>query len=66
MEEVILNQASKLDHVEQLPGLLLLEATNVLHILCWKPVKEFANNLKIIIGWKSESYTEKHKLIKQS
>ena len=66
MEEVILNQASKLDHVEQLPGLLLLEATNVLHILCRKPVKEFANILKIIISWKSESYTKKHKLIERS
>ena len=66
MEELISNQASKLNHVEQLPSLLLLEAANVLHILCWKSVKEFANNLKIIIGWKSESYTEKHKLIEQS
>ena len=57
---------SKLDHVEQLPVILLLEAANMFHILCLKPVKEFTNNLKIIIGWKSESYTEKHKLIEQS
>ena len=51
MEEAISNQASKLDHVEQLPGILLLEAANI---------------LKIIIGWKSESYTKKHKFIEQS
>ena len=60
MEEAISNQASKLDHVEQLPGILLLEATNVFRTLCLKPVKGFANILKIIIGWKSESYTKKH------
>ena len=60
MEEAISNQASKLDHVEQLPGILLLEAANMFHTLCLKPVKEFANILKIIVGWKSESYTKKH------
>ena len=53
MEEAISNQANKLDHVEQLPGALLLEAANMLHILCLKPVKEFVNILKIIIGWNS-------------
>ena len=57
MEEVISNQASKLDNVEQLPGILLLEVANMFHILCLKPVKEFSNFLKIIIGWKLESYT---------
>ena len=46
LEEAISNQASKLDHVEQLSGALLLEATNMLHILCLKPVKEFVNILK--------------------
>ena len=66
LEETISNQASKLDHVEQLSGALLLEAANMLHILCLKPVKEFVNILKIIIGWNSESYTKKHKLIEQS
>ena len=66
MEEVISIQASKLDHVEQLPCILLLEAANMLHILCLKPVKEFANILKIIIGWNSESYTKKHIVIEQS
>ena len=66
LEEVISIQASKLDHVEQLPCILLLEAANMLHILCLKPVKEFANILKIIIGWNSESYTKKHILIEQS
>ena len=58
-------QASKLDHVEQLPCILLLEAANMLHILCLKPVKEFANILKIIIGWNSESHNKKHILIQQ-
>ena len=57
MEEVISNQASKLDHVEQLPSILLLEAANMFHILCLNPVNEFSNFLKIIIGWKLESYT---------
>ena len=52
--------------MDQLPGILLLEAANMLHILCLKPVKEFANILKIIIGWNSESYTKKHILIEQS
>ena len=66
LEEAISSQASKLDHVEQLPSLLLLEVANVLHILCRKLAKEFANILKIIIGWKLESYTKKHKLIEQS
>ena len=66
MGEVISIQASKLDHVEQLPCILLSEAANMLHILCLKPVKEFVNILKIIIGWNSKSYTKKHKLIEQS
>ena len=66
MEEVISNQTNKLDHVEQLPSILFLEVANMLHILCLKPVKEFANIFKIMIGWKSESYTKKHKLIEQS
>ena len=54
-----------MDHVEQLLGILLLEATNMLHILCLKPLKEFANVFKIIIGWKLES-TKKQKFIEQS
>ena len=66
LEEAISNQASNLDHVEQLLGALLLEAASMLHILCLKPVKEFVNILKIIIGWNSQSYIKKHKLIEQS
>ena len=66
MEEVISNQASKLDYVEQLPVTLLLEAANMLHSLRLNPMKEFASILKIIIGWKSKSYTKKHKFIEQS